>query len=80
MAEQPSHRSRFPLEGVAGFSARSELGGPTDKERIELAMEALRGAKWLLLLAHQGLDGPQTLQRQAEEVARVLELISNICE
>ena len=53
---------------------------PSDKERVLLASETLTGAKWLLVLASQALDGSQTLRAELHEVKRVHEMISALCK
>jgi hypothetical protein len=53
---------------------------PPDGDRVELAAEALLGAKWLLLLACQALDGSRTLQRELQETKREHDAIASLCE
>lgn len=54
-------------------------GSPPDGDRVELASEALIGAKWLLMLASQALEGSQTLQREAYDIKREYGTISGLC-
>ena len=53
---------------------------PPDGDRVELAEEALLGAKWLLMLACQALDGSRTLQRELQETRREHDAIASLCE
>ena len=70
-----SSRLASPVDrSVAG------LGSPGDGDRVELASEALIGAKWLLMLAGQALEGSQTLRKEAQEIERGYETISRLCD
>ncbi len=53
---------------------------PPDAHRVRLALEALSGAKWLLLLAYQALDGSLALQPELEETKRGHQTITGLCE
>jgi hypothetical protein len=53
---------------------------PRDGDRVELASEALVGAKWLLMLASQALEGSQTLLKEARDIEREYNAISSLCE
>lgn len=57
-----------------------EGSGPPDADRVLFALEALSGAKWLLMLAWQSLDGSRTLQLELQEAKRGHESIAGLCE
>jgi hypothetical protein len=74
---EPSPLSR----GVSWANEKPQKNGePPDADRVLLALEALRGAKWLLMLACQGLDGSQSLQIELQETKRQHEAISKLCD
>jgi hypothetical protein len=54
--------------------------GPSDEERVLLAHETLTGAKWLLMLACQALDGSQTLRFEEVETRLAHETVTTLCE
>ena len=56
------------------------LEGPPDGDRVELASEALVGAKWLLMLASQALEGSQTLRKEARDIQREYGAVSGLCD
>jgi hypothetical protein len=53
---------------------------PPDGDRVELASEALIGAKWLLMLACQALDGSRTFQMELQETKREHDAVASLCE
>lgn len=79
MAQKPSDNVWTSGQMVGGFGDRLERGAPTDRERLDLATETLRGARWLLLLGLQAIEGAPTLGEEAEEVKRGLALVDELC-
>jgi hypothetical protein len=79
MRKPRSDKGLGASEGLTRLAALRDDVVPTDEERLELVVEALRGARWLLLLAQQGLDGSHTVKAEAQKLKRGLDIISDLC-
>jgi len=80
MARTPANRARIPVVEAATVGGQREDGDPTDEERLELVTETVRGARWLLLMACQGIEGAPAFRNEAQEVKRGLALIDELCK
>ncbi len=50
----------------------------SDGDRIDLTLEAMVGARWLLMFASESLRGSAALQAEWEEAAGVLSLVDEL--
>jgi hypothetical protein len=65
-------------EAASPPDSQARDGEPTDQERLEMAGEVLLGAKWLLVLGLEAVEGSSALQSEAQQIRRGLDLVSAV--